>query len=178
MEKKKVSGGGRLGWIWALWNLGERLEHWRPEWSTFLKRLVRNNSKDRGAWWAKSMGLQRVGHKWVPNTHTHTRNQWNPLLEQVWGTVSGLLRENILLVTRKACCAGMWELNCWIQHVVRAGWRGWVGWGQSWKSWPYCWELPRRLSSKKVLAGTSLVVQWLRLHFHCGGHEFEPWSGN
>ena len=68
MEKKKVSGGGRLGWIWALWNLGERLEHWRPEWSTFLKRLVRNNSKDRGAWWAKSMGLQRAGHNWATNT--------------------------------------------------------------------------------------------------------------
>lgn len=27
---------------------------------------------------------------------------WNPLLEQVWGTVSRLLHENILLVIRKA----------------------------------------------------------------------------
>ena len=25
---------------------------------------------------------------------------------------------------------------------------------------------------------TSLVVQWLRLHFHGRGHGFDPWSGN
>ena len=27
---------------------------------------------DRGAWWAMSMGLQRVGHNWVTNTFTFT----------------------------------------------------------------------------------------------------------
>ena len=26
------------------------------------------NSMDRGAWWAKSMGLQRAGHNWATNT--------------------------------------------------------------------------------------------------------------
>ena len=28
------------------------------------------------------------------------------------------------------------------------------------------------------IVGTSLVVQWLRLCFHCRGHRFSPWSGN
>ena len=29
-----------------------------------------------------------------------------------------------------------------------------------------------------VSTGTSLAVQWLRLHFRCRGHGFNPWSGN
>ena len=30
------------------------------------------NSMDRGAGGLQSIGLQRVGHYWVTNTHTHT----------------------------------------------------------------------------------------------------------
>ena len=31
---------------------------------------------------------------------------------------------------------------------------------------------------KKLLSGTCLAVQWLRLHFLCRGFEFDPWLGN
>ena len=31
---------------------------------------------------------------------------------------------------------------------------------------------------KKRRKGTSLVVQWLRIHLECRGHGFDPWSGN
>ena len=35
------------------------------------------------------------------------------------------------------------------------------------------------LATKKVLGGTSLVVQWLRLRTpNAGGPRFDPWSGN
>ena len=29
-----------------------------------------------------------------------------------------------------------------------------------------------------VNVGSSLVVQWSRLCFHCRGHRFDPWLGN
>ena len=29
-----------------------------------------------------------------------------------------------------------------------------------------------------TLLGTFLVVQWLRLCFHCNGHRFDPWGRN
>ena len=29
------------------------------------------NPMDKGAWWAQSIGLQRVGHNQVTNTHTY-----------------------------------------------------------------------------------------------------------
>ena len=34
------------------------------------------------------------------------------------------------------------------------------------------------LHIRKIILGTSLVIQWLRLHFHCRGHWFDPWLGN
>ena len=30
-----------------------------------------DNPMDRGAWWTIVHGLQRIGHDWVTNTHTH-----------------------------------------------------------------------------------------------------------
>ena len=36
------------------------------------------------------------------------------------------------------------------------------------------WKLP----IQGTLSGISLVVQWLRLCFHCRGRRFDPWSGN
>ena len=32
--------------------------------------------------------------------------------------------------------------------------------------------------SEEPEGGTSLVVQWLRQHFHCKGCGFDPWSEN
>ena len=34
-----------------------------------------------------------------------------------------------------------------------------------------------RTCLSRIIIGTSLVVQWLRLCFHCKGHGFYPWSG-
>ena len=42
---------------------------------------------DRGAWWAQSMGSQRVGHNWArmcfpSQKHPHLANEWSSLLER------------------------------------------------------------------------------------------------
>ena len=45
--------------------------------------------------------------------------------------------------------------------------------------WPKLEQFEQQ--NKAVLdynAGTSLVVQWLRIAFQCRGHEFDPQSGN
>ena len=33
------------------------------------------------------------------------------------------------------------------------------------------------MNKEKILAETSVVVQWLRIHCQCRGHKFDPWSG-
>ena len=30
----------------------------------------------------------------------------------------------------------------------------------------------------KIILGTSLVVQWLRIHLACRAHRFDPWLGS
>jgi len=39
-----------------------------------IQYSYQENSTDRGAWRATVMGLQRVGHDWATNTHTHLPN--------------------------------------------------------------------------------------------------------
>ena len=43
------------------------LTMWRRKWQPTSELL--KNSMDRGAWWAKSMGSQRVGHDWETKFH-------------------------------------------------------------------------------------------------------------
>ena len=41
------------------------------------------------------------------------------------------------------------------------------------------YSITRYLPNKKATTqGTSLAVQWLRLHFQCKGHRLNPWLGN
>ena len=40
-------------------------------------------------------------------------------------------------------------------------------------NYKYCLQ-----DSKRLNKGTSLVVQWLRIHLAMQGHGFDPWVGN
>ena len=54
------------------------------------------NSMGRGAWQAISMGLQRVGHDWATNTHTHT--YLSIIFSLLWPWVNFVLYEYLYLV--------------------------------------------------------------------------------
>jgi len=70
---------------------------WRRKWQPALVFLL-ENSMDRGAWRAMSMGLlQRVGHGWA-----HNRYIW--FLKWGWGTC----RSVVVLGAAEAAASGNW----------------------------------------------------------------------
>ena len=85
-----------------------------------------------------------------------------------------------MLVITGSCRAGDWSEACFaslsatsLPHEMESE----VTW------WPWQCMMPTSIGMlaafKSWSIGTSLVVQWLRLHApHAGGHGFDSWSGN
>ena len=75
------------------------------------------NSMDRGACWAKSMGSQRVGHYWVINTHTHTHTHTHLCVDykshKCW---SGSVCVCVSICAIKVACSYL--LNRGVRHIV------------------------------------------------------------
>ena len=81
------------------WDLGSVPVLWRSAGEgngNPLQYSCLENSMDRGAWQAISMGLQRAGHDWATNTHTHT--YLSIIFSLLWPWVNFVLYEYLYLV--------------------------------------------------------------------------------
>ena len=113
----------------------------------------------------QSMGSMRVGHDWATSlslfTFMHWRRKWQPTPVFLPGESQGWR-------SLVAAVYGVAQSQTRLKQLSSSSSRGWET--QSDIQGEEYW-----LKSDST-RGTSLVVQWLRLHIQCKGPEFNPWS--